>query len=276
MGLLQGILICLAFIVAFAILYESYKRKRRLSDAYHYEEETPEEDTSISFDNTRIEERTDHSEAPEVSELGILEKSRPVVDDADPYSDLIPDVDMSSTIKLADNHESILPQESLMEETQAGEETEFPEHVKKQPEVISLYLLAEASYPFTGYDLYQALTMSGLTFGQMNIFHLMDDDTILFSVASAKEPGSFDLDDTGAWRCDGLCFFLQLDMVDNPLLAFDKMLNVIKELADELGGQLANKEGGVLTSDMIAGYRHLIRDFQQQHRMETHYDASTE
>jgi cell division protein ZipA len=62
--------------------------------------------------------------------------------------------------------------------------------------VFSLYVLAPTGVPFRGPILLGALADAGLEFGDMQIFHCyeeQDGQQLLFSLASVREPGIFDL-----------------------------------------------------------------------------------
>lgn len=128
-------------------------------------------------------------------------------------------------------------------------------------EFIVFYLVAPANRPFSGYGLLQALSAVGLKYGEMNIFHQYSDESefkkSLFSVASATEPGSFDLANIGAISCPGLSLFLKIPN-SNLFVAFETMLDVAKQLADDLEGKLCDEDRQPLTAEKIQNYRELI------------------
>lgn len=106
-----------------------------------------------------------------------------------------------------------------------------------------LYVMSKENKLFTGYELLQALLSSGLRFGEMNIFHhYREADTqegILFSLASATEPGVFDMLNMGTFSCRGLTLFMRKsdDAYDNKA-RYDLMLKSAQHLSEDLDGIL--------------------------------------
>ncbi len=111
---------------------------------------------------------------------------------------------------------------------------------------IILQLMAPKQRPYRGYELIQTLTSAGFHYGKMNIFHFYADPLtkkeLLFSLASAIEPGTFDLDNTGEIVCHGLCLFMSIHNVKSALTAFDLMWETAQILAQDLGGILCDKQ----------------------------------
>jgi cell division protein ZipA len=110
---------------------------------------------------------------------------------------------------------------------------------------IILQLMAPLQRPFHGYELIQTLTSSGFHYGKMNIFHYVDPQNkkdLLFSLASAIEPGTFDLDNIGEIICPGLCLFTSIHKAKSTVTTFDLMWETIQTLAQDLGGVLCDKQ----------------------------------
>jgi cell division protein ZipA len=111
---------------------------------------------------------------------------------------------------------------------------------------IILQLMAPTQRPYRGYELIQTLTSAGFHYGKMNIFHFYADPLnkteLLFNLASAIEPGTFDLDNTGEIVCPGLCLFMSIHKVKSALTAFGVMWDTAQILAQDLGGTLCDKQ----------------------------------
>lgn len=111
---------------------------------------------------------------------------------------------------------------------------------------IILQLMAPTQRPYRGYELIQTLTSAGFHYGKMNIFHFYADPLnkteLLFSLASAIEPGTFDLDNIGEIVCPGLCLFMSIHKVKSALTAFDVMWDTAQILAQDLGGTLCDRQ----------------------------------
>src|SRR3989338_6250995 len=108
--------------------------------------------------------------------------------------------------------------------------------------IIILHVLATQGLEYAGYELLQALLSNNLRFGKMNIFHRYEktDNTgdILFSVASVKEPGTFEMSKMGGFSTPGLVLFLRLGIIRDPMHAFEVMLFTAAQLLEDLGGEL--------------------------------------
>lgn len=131
-----------------------------------------------------------------------------------------------------------------------------------KPEFIVFYLLASQSSPFVGYELLQALLAADLRYGEMNIFHRYvneyNTERPIFSVASAVEPGTFDLANIGAFSSPGLSLFLPLNHQPDIKFAFETMIETAEQLADDLAGELFDDQRKPLTTAKIKLYREKI------------------
>lgn len=123
-------------------------------------------------------------------------------------------------------------------------------------DILILYVLAPQNQQFLGYELLQALLAVGLRYGPKRIFHRYEDNShkgaILFSLASATEPGIFDIENMGAFACTGLCLFTSLLECPDPQVTWKTMLETAKQLADDLGGSIFDAGHKPLTEAIIA------------------------
>jgi cell division protein ZipA len=131
--------------------------------------------------------------------------------------------------------------------------TEVEEHF------VALYIMASPQKPFKGYGLLQTILSHHFHYGDMQIFHYYDqDDTStnpLFSLASATQPGDFDLDKMGHFSCVGLIIFMNATLHHHPLMIFERMLHVATQLAEDLGGEVRLNQHQTLTIDHIEKIR---------------------
>jgi cell division protein ZipA len=123
---------------------------------------------------------------------------------------------------------------------------------------IILQLMAPKQRPYRGYELIQTLSSAGFHYGKMNIFHYYADPLekkeLLFSLASAIEPGTFDLDHIGEINCPGLCLFMSIRKVNAARTAFELMLETAQILIQDLGGTLCDKQLRPLAGDDLSHY----------------------
>lgn len=115
---------------------------------------------------------------------------------------------------------------------------------------------------FNGQQLLENLSTAGLEFGEMNIFHLCEagSDKILFSLANGIEPGSFDLDSMATLTTPAVSLFIELQNLDDPIAAYDLMLNTARQLATEMDGVLQDESRSALTNRTIEHWRQTIRE----------------
>ena len=137
--------------------------------------------------------------------------------------------------------------------------------------VFSLYVLAPKGVPFRGPILLGAMVDAGLEYGEMQIFnrHELQDgqERLVFSLASVREPGTFDLSAMQDFTTDGLVLFFQVPGQVDGLKAFESMVEAARTLANSLGGILHDKSHSVLTNQTIGHMREEVIDCQLQQRV---------
>lgn len=133
-------------------------------------------------------------------------------------------------------------------------------------ELIVMNVLSEPAAPYTGDEVFTTLRDRGLKFGDMNIFHRIEPLTkaVQYSIASAVEPGTFDMSEMEAVRCPGLCLFMQLPGPEDPTAAFEDMLGVARIVANSLGGEVKDEHRNVMTPQTVEHYRQRIVDFSRR------------
>jgi cell division protein ZipA len=129
---------------------------------------------------------------------------------------------------------------------------------------IALNVFAQDRQSFGGYELLQALLAAGLRFGEMGIFHRYQQDNgqgpILFSLASATEPGTFDIQQMGTFSCQGLLMFMELSghpQIDEE--RFDLLLATAGQLAEDLAAVVLNERREPLVDNQVVQYKTRIR-----------------
>lgn len=111
---------------------------------------------------------------------------------------------------------------------------------------IVFHVLARPGHSFIGYDLVQALLAAGMQHGATNLFHYyqpgdQSHSQALFSLASALKPGTFQLDQMGAFSTTGLTLFMDINC-PQPMYAYTHLLEVIQRLADDLPGKICDDQ----------------------------------
>ena len=135
-------------------------------------------------------------------------------------------------------------------------------------EVLVINVVARDEAGFKGPALLQNILESGLRFGEMDIFHrhesMAGNGEVLFSMANALKPGTFDLDDIEGFSTRAVSFFLGLPGPRHPKQAFDVMVAAARKLAHELNGELKDDQRSVLTAQTIEHYRQRIVEYERK------------
>lgn len=131
--------------------------------------------------------------------------------------------------------------------------------IEPEQEIITLSIFAKPNAQFASYELVQAITATGMQYGDMNIFHYYSMTDMgrktLFSLASATKPGDFDLDRIGEFSCVGLTLFMDVTSVPDAAQAFELMLVTAEQLAEDLDGDVYAGPRKPLTLEILEQYR---------------------
>lgn len=162
----------------------------------------------------------------------------------------------------------------------AVEEEEVPEpappganaadvDVNQRPqEVLVVNVLSKDQEGFNGPDLLQILLACDLRFGRMSIFHRYEKANgrgqVQFSVANLVEPGTFSLDAIDGFHTPGVTFFLALPGPEEPIRAFDYMVETAQVLVKNLHAELRDEAHSVMTPQTLEHCRQRIRDFERR------------
>jgi len=152
-----------------------------------------------------------------------------------------------------------------VEELEVKEEPEVKANegcleITDESEVITLTVMAKPGEPYNGYELLQSLLAAGLRYGEMNVFHRYEEEApasskILFSLAQATKPGTFDLNSIGSTSCLGLVLFMDIVGQKDALGSFNLMLDTAKQLCEDLGGNVYDEERKILTPGSVARFK---------------------
>ncbi|MDT8403018.1 cell division protein ZipA [Sulfuriflexus sp.] len=132
-----------------------------------------------------------------------------------------------------------------------------PEEPAEPERIIALHVLSQEGQRFNGADLLHAFMQVGLQYGEMNIFHRLQEgsDMPVFSLANAIEPGYFELATMAETSTPALLLLMTLPHRLDALAVFDDMLDTARKLADELHGRLCDDHRSVLTRQAIDDLR---------------------
>jgi cell division protein ZipA len=175
------------------------------------------------------------------------------------------------------------PLEPLAEESEAtdssilfegyGQPTEEPEPETvavpvEDQEVIAISVMARNGARFKGPDLLQILLACDVRFGEMQFFHRYENNSgkgaVQFSVANILNPGTFDIDDIEDFETPGVSFFMRVPGPENPLKAFDFMVETAQCLVKNLDGELLDETRSAMTKQTLEHSRQRIIDIERR------------
>jgi len=130
--------------------------------------------------------------------------------------------------------------------------------------IVAMRVNAVAPARLEGARLKETMLAEGLEFGRYEIFHrLHTDGRPIFSVASLREPGTFDLQAMDATSYPGVTLFTVLPGPVGAADAVDDMMFTARALASQLGGALADERGIPLTPLRIARLREDALEYER-------------
>jgi cell division protein ZipA len=142
--------------------------------------------------------------------------------------------------------------------------SEAPQARRVERRKILSVRLAMAPQRIEGAKLLEALLAESLQHGKYSIFHrLHTDGSIIFSVASMVEPGTFDLDKVGETLYPGITMFAQLPGPVPGMHALNEVVACARRLQANLGGTLQDERGVPLTVHRIERMRQEVREFER-------------
>ena len=146
-----------------------------------------------------------------------------------------------------------------------AEPSETPAPAPRRPQkILAIRVTASAPARFDGAQLLAALRAEGLGFGRYEIFHcLHEDGRPIYSVASLREPGTFDIEAMPTTYYPGVAMFAVLPGPVPAAEAFDEMIFSARALATHLSGSLTDERGAPLTTLRVGKLREEALEFER-------------
>lgn len=134
-------------------------------------------------------------------------------------------------------------------------------------EIVVINVIAR-DQPFKGADLLHILLACDLRFGKMNIFHRHEQANgrgqVQFSVANSVEPGTFNLDNIDDFSTPGVCFFMSVPGPEDPITAFECMVETAHCLVKNLDGEMRDESRSVMTMQTLEHCRQRLQEFERR------------
>jgi cell division protein ZipA len=219
----------------------------------------------------------DENPSQKVSDLD-LEQSVPILMESVSHNDLTdneldnsvnPEVECVSEPS-ADSDRDLTDVDNMSGFTEAADELQPAQPSvpsSREQDVIAINVVAKND-PFKGPDLLHILLACDLRFGDMNIFHRHEQaggtGAVQFSVANSVEPGVFDLDAIDGFTTTGVCFFMSVPGPNEPIKAFECMVETAQCLVTNLKGEMLDESRSVMTNQTLEHCRQRLQEFERR------------
>lgn len=128
--------------------------------------------------------------------------------------------------------------------------------------LIVLNIMSPKGHVFTGEGIHAVMTSAGLTHGEHKIYHYLDNNIAVFSIANAIEPGFFELSKLQTTSTPGLAVFMELPGPVECRKALDTLLEISKRLANALSGELCDENRSILTQQTISHLKEKVENYR--------------
>lgn len=135
-------------------------------------------------------------------------------------------------------------------------------------DVIAIHVRSNNTDGFDGPLVLSTILEIGMRFGSMEIFHKRggsdSGSRIVYSLANAVEPGTFNLNDVSSFSTPCVVFFMQLPCPSKPLAAFRDMLDAADKFAKALDGILLDEQRNVLHQQTLVHIHERIQEYERK------------
>lgn len=285
-------------------LWSIRKNKEQLRDLKHPKRNEPGLDVkgldakgldAKASDEKSLEEHRDPLDADGLDSHGVgiprtIGGSANVSNEKDNSSDSMPSFTAEGPLSVDDNQSANLPASQASNKAPAAQNEQASTSVTEKPisnkakteqtteqatesqaepsEVLIVHVSMPDGQTISGASLLPLLISLGFKFGEMDIFHRHEDSaghgSVLFSLASMYNPGTFDIDNIEQISTKGLSMFMTLPCKGEALTNFNMMHNAAKKISEEFGAQLLDSNRSALTVQTVRHYVEKIREFERK------------
>lgn len=136
-----------------------------------------------------------------------------------------------------------------------------PAAQQEEDKIISLFVLQRDGQPIAGTTIHRQLHALGLEPGDRLTYERRVGGVTWFHVANMRKPGVLDPGEADQFETPGLSLFGLLNSADDPVVAFDDMVETAQRLADALDAVVLDGERRPLESNGITELREDVRDW---------------
>jgi len=147
------------------------------------------------------------------------------------------------------------------------------QNASQPPELVfSLILQSKPDCQYTGKDFLPIFLSQGLRHGEMGIFHRHQKPAsfsakgpgpVLFSLANAIAPGTFNINDIDGFQTPALTLFMTLPCPSDAQIAYNAMVKTARLIVTELGGNILDENQSAYSEQT---HNHRLDQIQEHNR----------
>jgi cell division protein ZipA len=258
---LRIVLLLVAVIIIAGIVWDTFRSRRKPSIK---KAKKVNLDRLSKKKTEHFEINAPHSEDNENPQMDLL------IDDVVLVKPKTSQKSSKNSVKDKSHSQSILQSSEKWDDFQEDVRLVSKPEETQTPSFFILNVMAKQPGSFLGKKLIEVFDELHLYYGEMQIFHRYENNDgsgkPMFSLASAIEPGVFDLATLESYITPGLTLFFSPTTRNHSIAAFELMLRTAKMLASALDGEMRDQSRKPLTLEGIEKYRKDVRESVKLHR----------
>ncbi|WP_420426824.1 cell division protein ZipA C-terminal FtsZ-binding domain-containing protein [Algiphilus sp.] len=132
---------------------------------------------------------------------------------------------------------------------------------QEEEKIVSLFVLQREGQPIPGTTIHRQLHALGLEPGERLTYERRVGGVTWFHVANMRKPGVLDPGEADQFETPGLSLFALLNSADDPVVAFDDLVETAQRLAQSLDAVVLDGQRRPLESSGITELREDVRDW---------------
>lgn len=130
--------------------------------------------------------------------------------------------------------------------------------------IIVIHIMAPRHYVFYGEDLQAVFDHYQLSYNaEIQAYQgISEDGEVLFHVATATKPGTFNINTMDQLQTPGISVFMDIQALSDPKNQFKQMLSLLYKMSENLGGMLLNEYRNRFTQNDVSRIIASIKNIQ--------------
>ncbi len=137
-----------------------------------------------------------------------------------------------------------------------------------EEKIIAIHITAPKELLFTGHGILRATQETGLEYGDLNIYHRIDQrvSNPVFSLANMVKPGYFPIEEMDDFTTPGITLFMRLPNPLGGVAAFDEMYASAQRMAGILHGEVRDTSRSMMSRQTAEHIRDGVIEFELKMR----------